>query len=196
MGGDGTKSKIEKNYEKIYKSKHFTCKRYWSIESSRFWNRFRSQNFRHFWAFSSIRPFFNGLFLFFPYQIEPPAHHGSVLKKILTQKNSFENDCISPRYKSYHQYKGWWTRNSEVLPRDGCEPALTQMNCENFIKFSNSLSVSMDSRRKRNSRYRYSRSSNVNKETRPVSKRCSGIFECKIFILFLSDIREIIGHLF
>jgi len=79
-------------------------------------------------------------------------------------------------------YKRWWTRNSEVLPRDGCEPALTQMHCENFVKFSDSLSVSMDSRRKRHSRYRYSRSSGAKKEPRPVSKRCSGMSSYKIFI--------------
>jgi len=70
----------------------------------------------------------------------------------------------------------WKMKPSEVLPRDGCEPALTHMHCENFVKFSDSLSVSMDSRRKRHSRYRYSRSSGANKEPRPVSKRCSVIF--------------------
>ena len=66
---------------------------------------------------------------------------------------------------------------SEVLPRDGCEPALTQMNCENFIKFSDSLSVPMDFRRKRHSRRQLSRatsSSQENRQKRPVSKRCSG----------------------
>ena len=61
----------------------------------------RSQNFRHFWAFPTIRPYFNGLVLFFPHQMEPPAHHGRVLKKKLSQKNSFQNDCISPTYGSY-----------------------------------------------------------------------------------------------
>ena len=58
--------------------KNFTCKRYWLIESSWFWNRFRSQNFWHFSAFPSIQLFFNGLVLFFPHQIEPSAHRGTV----------------------------------------------------------------------------------------------------------------------
>ena len=51
------------------------------------------------------------------------------------------------------------------------------MNCENFIKFSDSLSVPMDFRRKRHSRRRLSRATSSSKENiqkRPVSKRCSG----------------------
>lgn len=65
---------------------------------------------------------------------------------------------------------------SEVLPRDGCMPALSQMNCENFIKFSDGFSEAM--MRKHHLRHRSSRSSNSSKDKkneRPVSKRCSVI---------------------
>ena len=86
VGGGGSKFKIEKIFEKIYELKNFTCKRYWLIESSWFWNRFRSQNFWHFSAFLSIQLFFNGLILFFPHQIEPSAHRGPVLKNFRSKK--------------------------------------------------------------------------------------------------------------
>lgn len=69
----------------------------------------------------------------------------------------------------------WKMNPSEVVPRDGCEPALTQMHCENYIKFSDSLFMSMDLRKKRQSRYRYSRSVDTKKRPRPISKRCSVI---------------------
>ena len=95
VGGDGSKLKIEKFFEKIDELKNFTCKRYWLIESSWFWNRFRSQNFWHFSAFPSIQLFFNGLVLFFPHQIEPSAHRGPVLKNFRS-KNFLLKIIVSP----------------------------------------------------------------------------------------------------
>ena len=86
----GVNLKSKKNFEEIYELKNFTCKRYWLIESSWFWNRFRSQNFWHFWAFPSIQLSFNGLVLFFPHQIEPSAHRGPVLKNFRSKKFLFK----------------------------------------------------------------------------------------------------------
>ena len=82
----GVNLKSKKKFEKIYELKNFTCKRYWLIESSWFWNRFRSQNFWNFSAFPSIQLSFNGLVLFFPHQIEPSAHRGPVLKNFRSKK--------------------------------------------------------------------------------------------------------------
>lgn len=56
---------------------------------------------------------------------------------------------------------------SEVLPRDGCEPALTQMHCENFVKFSDNLT-------EKKAGFDYSRK-RKRSGIRPVSKRCTVI---------------------
>ena len=91
----GVNLKSKKKFEKIYELKNFTCKRYWLIKSSWFWNRFRNQSFWHFSAFSSIQLSFNGLVLFFPHQIEPSAKFGPVVKNF-RWKNFLLKTILSP----------------------------------------------------------------------------------------------------
>ena len=104
MGGGGSKFKIEKIFEKIYELKNFTCKRYRLIESSWFWNRFRSQHFWHFSAFPSIQLSFNGLVLFFPHQIKPFANRGTVLINFRS-KEFLLKIIVSPLGIRQHQFQ-------------------------------------------------------------------------------------------
>ena len=91
----GVNLKSKKFLKKSMNWKNFTCKRYWLIESSRFWNRFRSQFFWHLLAFRSIQLYFNELVLFFPHQIEPSAHCGPVLNNFRS-KNFLLKIIVSP----------------------------------------------------------------------------------------------------
>ena len=74
----------------------------WS--NSSFWNRFRSQNFWHYWAFPTIQPCFNELVFFFPRQIEPCAHRGPVFK-IFWSKFFIIKIIVSPLDIYYHSKK-------------------------------------------------------------------------------------------
>ena len=90
MGGVGSQLKNRKNGWKFEILEIFTCIRYWSIDSCNFKNRFKRENFRHFWRFPPNLKHSTKLFLFFRYTVYPRGHVGALFKKIQVEKLFFK----------------------------------------------------------------------------------------------------------